>query len=129
MLYLRVSGILSDDPSAYSLNVEPMPVEELTDAPLTVNHSTEVKEWLIYKLSVTPFQTYNITITGLDGDADLHVSDTDSTFVTTLCQSEFSGELDESCNGVVPTTNELFIGIDATKSWIGTSYSLNVSQN
>ena len=106
-----------------------MPVEELSGAPLTVTHTTEVKEWLIYKLNVTPFQTYNVTVTGMDGDADLHVSDLNASFVSTLCQSQFSGELDESCNGIVPTTNEHFIGIDATKSWIGTSYSLNVTQN
>jgi len=127
ILYLRVSGVLSDDPSAYSLTVEPMPVEQLSGIPVTISHSTEVKEWLIYKINVTPFQSYRVSISGLDGDADLHVSDNDATFTTTLCQSELTGELEETCHGVMPTTSELYIGVDATKSWIGTAFNLSVS--
>ena len=128
ILYVRVSGVLSETPSDYTLVVEPMPVEELSGTPVSVTHSTEVKEWLIYKINVTPFQSYRVSISGLDGDADLHVSDNDSTFATTLCQSELTGELEETCNGVTPTSGSLYIGIDATKSWIGTSFSLSVNE-
>lgn len=128
ILYVRVSGVLSESASAYTLVVEPMPVEELSGAPVSVTHSTEVKEWLIYKINVTPFQSYRVSISGLDGDADLHVSDNDSSFATTICQSELTGELTETCNGVTPTTGSLYIGVDATKSWIGTSFSLSVDE-
>ncbi|MBT6492506.1 MAG: hypothetical protein HOK97_22235 [Deltaproteobacteria bacterium] len=127
-LFVRVSGILSESPSSYTLVVEPMPIEELSGTPVSVVHSTEVKEWLIYKVNVTPFQSYRVSISGLDGDADLHVSDNDSTFATTLCQSELSGELEETCNGVTPTTGSLYVGVDATKSWIGTSFNLSVDE-
>jgi uncharacterized protein YjdB len=128
ILYIRVSGVLSESSSAYTLVVEPVPVEDLSGTPVSVTHSTEVKEWLIYKINVTPFQSYRVSISGLDGDADLHVSDNDSTFATTLCQSELTGELEETCNGVTPTTSSLYVGVDATKSWIGTSFSLSVDE-